>query len=1255
MTRHAGLLLFALFLGTISASCGGCGGNKEAGVATVMIDDVDPVAGYADVPITVRFTIEPGERTNEGGMSWRVEFGDGTETTGDGVSGEATHAFALPGQYDVEVNAVFDDETVGTAVAAVRVYSEVDLVIDQTRGAPANARVGEDLQVSFVVTNNTASEVFTPFEVAAYVSEDQVVTEEDLEDLVQLGMAEITPDAEDEPLITSGGERSAAFSVTVPNELPSGDYYVVTQLDPRGRIADTDRSSNIDVSSAIIRVENPEDALPDLCLRQLYVSPDRAFPQLNSITRAVSACNDGGQDAFDVVVKTYLSVGDPDLDASDLLIDTSEPFDVFANSSIDVGPDALVLPVGQEIVPTNGDVEVWVIVVAETQDDAADADPENNSVTSAFSILVTDEPVEGPDIVVNDFTVSPNSTFLNGSLNVTADIENAGTVDVGSFFCAIYLGAGPRVDTDLDPRLVNINIPSLDSGATTQVDQAITVPGLFDPGVYYLYMVCDPLNALQEPFRSNNAFIFPEQITITDEADVDLYVESLTVPTMATEGDTVEVVARFCVQGSNPSGPTIAQLFMNVGTVVDYNRPPVLELDVPNVLPGGSNCLDLPIEVEATCADFQPTYAFGIATDVDNRLPELNETNNRQAGTNPLTIDGPFCSCDEDMFEPNDSPQAATSVQPGPLDAAICTAGGCDYWGVDVVAGESLIWATDFDSEKGDLQTTLFAPPDWTTQLQDDTSADHQEVATFLVPTAGTYVVRVCGATSIERNEYAADIQVLGTTPGIDVLPRDFALPFGDTFTIGETLDTSVRVYNLGATPSGAFDVEVYISADASTADDGNNTLVASAQVANVSGQGIVDLDIAATLPTTLPDGEYYLFVALDPQGAIADADTSNNRILSGAFEVVTECYDPLEPNDSFGQAVDVSAGSFSNLQACASQDDFYRLCLPTGKRFDVTVDFVNADGDIDVELLNDQSVTIDSSANTGVDVEQVSWDFVNGDQCYTIRVYVVTLDPDLQTSYSMQIDVEDVDPQLLCSSVFEPNDGFATASSLTSAINQTATLDRCPASDEDFYFLSLAAGQQVTLTATKDPAMQAGTLRLQTYLPNQTPDLNKETGPGVPSASIDLIAPTTGVYFLKVSVSGATRNVTYRLSATGLNGLDLSPTNLVLGPGTYQPSDEVRFAFDLANLRTNAASTPPYEVFFGQSATPSGSDVSLGVFSAPNVPGNSVVPVDDKVFVPANASAGTRYIHVVVDGSGVTGDLDPNNNTVTVPITIVP
>src|SRR5690606_15917170 len=100
-------------------------------------------------------------------------------------------------------------------------------------------------------------------------------------------------------------------------------------------------------------------------------------------------------------------------------------------------------------------------------------------------------------------------------------------------------------------------------------------------------------------------------------------------------------------------------------------------------------------------------------------------------------------------------------------------------------------------------------------------------------------------------------------------------------------------------------------------------------------------------------------------------------------------------------------------------------------------------------------------------------------------------------------------------------------------AVGQSFALDRCPASDTDFYFVNLNAGQNVSLTARKNPASQPGTLRIQLYQPNQTPGPNKETGPGVPSATIsNYVAPTTGTYYVQITVSSATRNITYELEA---------------------------------------------------------------------------------------------------------------------------
>src|SRR5690606_35812101 len=102
-------------------------------------------------------------------------------------------------------------------------------------------------------------------------------------------------------------------------------------------------------------------------------------------------------------------------------------------------------------------------------------------------------------------------------------------------------------------------------------------------------------------------------------------------------------------------------------------------------------------------------------------------------------------------------------------------------------------------------------------------------------------------------------------------------------------------------------------------------------------------------------------------------------------------------------------------------------------------------------------------------------------------------------------------------------------------------------------------------------------------------------------------VAPTTGTYFIQITVTGATRNVTYRLAESGLGGVDLAPSNLVIGPGSYQTGDEVRFAFDLANLRSVDVTAPTYEVYIGSATTPAAADELLGSFTAPNVAGNAV------------------------------------------------
>ncbi|WP_168211015.1 CARDB domain-containing protein [Persicimonas caeni] len=1247
MTKVRAMLLVLLLLplALVSTSCGGDDGEKTA---EVEITSIEPASSYPGVETAISFTITPGEGTSASELSWTVDFGDNQTASGEELEDTVTHVYENSGQYRVEVVALAGGSEVGSATSTVRVLAPVDLAISETRGSPANVQTGDTLTVSFEVANQVAGAVESPFDVSVYLSPSASVTVDDLEGLPLLATTTVSASQEGEPVIAAGESVSAGLSAEVPSDVSSGDYHLVSWINPEGQLADSEPGNNLDVAQGIVRVENPDEVLPDLAVTDVLIIPDRAFPTLNQLTRSFTVANRGNVEAFDVVAKVWLSQGDAELDeSSDMLLEKTDPFNVPPNDKVVFDPEEFVLD--NEIAPTPGEeLEVYMIVEVAIQGDSTEANLDNNVGASPNPTVVSDERVDGTDIVVRDFSVTPNSTFLDGTLEATLVVANEGTLDASSFFCGIYLGDEPAVNTDLDPRLSNINISGIDSDTEQTIEQSFVVPALYDPGTYYMYVVCDPLGALSEPYRSNNQKVYLEPVTITDEADVDLYVDSLTVPSTANEGDTVDLTATICVSGSNPSGTTRGRLWRSPNAAPDFTEDPIAEFDIPNINPGG--CEDVTIQTDASCADFVAEYGYAIEVDYQDRLPESDEDNNTATGSNLLDVSGEFCSCTADAYA-NDASNQPLPLTAGQFSDAVCDPEICDWYAADLQQNESLLVTTTFDANQGQLETRLY-DSSGSNELDSSVADGRQEVATFLVPSAGRYLFKVCGETPDIQNLYDVDVEILSPSPGVDVLPRELEVPQRDSFSIGAQLDISFRVYNIGQTAtSGAFDANLVISPNDVIGDGDDIPLQpTSVSVSQVSGGGSKDVSATVEIPTSVNDGDYYIGVQLD----IADGDTTNNAVASKMITVETLCYDPLEPNDSFADAPSMSAGSYSNLTACTAADDYYKLCVQNGKKFTLRADFFDSQGDIDIELFDQQRQIIDSSANSGVDSESVSVDYVNGDQCYYARVYLLTLQQDLQTSYDMSINVSNVDPSLQCDGYFEPNDTTSSAASLLAALQHTNTLDRCPASDTDYYYVSLSSGQTVSLRGLLEPSTQAGTLRIQLYQPNGTPGPNMETAPGAPVAEIaNYTAPTSGTYYLQVTLSGTQRRATYTLEADGIGGIDLEASNLLIGPGTYRANDEVRFGFDLANLRSDPATAPTYTVWLGTAqAHDPNADIQLGSFSlSSDVAGNSSTSIADRVDLPSSGLwDGTGYLHVVVEANGQT-DPNPGNNTTTTTI----
>ncbi|MEC9443027.1 MAG: CARDB domain-containing protein [Myxococcota bacterium] len=1250
----------ALFLLTLTA-CGGCGENNnpaDNASATVSIEAIDPALPYQGTEVSVSFEITPGAETSAEALTYRVDFGDGERDEGEDIAiGVATHTYEISGEFTVVVSALAGGEVIASAERDLTVSSPIELSIEAVRGQPANIDAGDDLTISATLSNNLAQDLTAPIEVGAYLSKERVVTLEDLDSLISLGTELVRSPGGDQPVIGAGADRAFSFTKSIPPELDGGDYTLVVVIDPAEQTLDEDRSNNLGASMNVIRVTNPNQIEPDLVVLDVVAAPDRAFPELSSVTRGFRIVNNGGLDLFDIVAETYLSVGDAILDDSDTLIHTTQPVQQLTSrgGSQEFIPTSFVLD--QAILPPpNMELEVYVIVKAYSRDDVTESDEANNIAASPAPILVTDQLVDGPDIVVRDFIVTPERTFLDGALEYELVIANEGTVDVSSFLCRVYLGDQPRVNTLMDQPVDSINITNLASDSERTINDTITISALFDPGTYYMYVICDPNDLLGEPFRSNNQKLHPNPITITDQADVDISISSVTVPQMVNEGDSITIEAEVCATGTNATGNTRVELYQTPGSRVDFNVEPVASSELENINPG--ECTTATFSIPATCAQFQEKYAIGVIVDANDTLPETNEQNNARSGDNLMTIAGTFCICTEDSFEPNNRPADAQSVPRGASELALCVAGTCDFFKTPpLVQGESVIITNTHAADKGVLSTKLFDPSGLQGIDIDRNASGVQEVAAFLTG-GGEYIVEVCGTDTSTRNLYELDIQILERSTGIDITPRNLTLPVRDTFSIGARVNVDLTLYNIGQIDAVDVPVELRISADQTI--DANDPLLESLTIPTVANSASININEEVVIPVALADGEYYIGAIVDPNATLTETDVTNNTTISRKIVVATECYDPLEPNDSFADAYPITgSGSFSNLISCNSADDYYEICVPDGKKLTVTINFAHAMGDLDLYLYDSQQQAIDSSA-TKTDTEQVAIPYVNGNRCYTAYVQKVPVpNQPVENLYSLQVDIQDVNPALLCSSYAEPNDSFGTATSLLAASEQPQSLDRCPVADTDFYFFDISfPGQSITIRGTKDPGAQQGTLRLQLYNPNQTPGINEETAPDQPTASIEnFIAPQAGRYWVQVTVSGNARNVTYDLEVEGLSGVDLTAKNLSIGPGTYKVGDQLRIGFDLSNIGTDTTQmAPTYQLYFGTGTSPDpANDIALsaaGYIAPSQLMGNSSVYIFEQENVPAGLAPGTYYLHVVVEDPD---DINLNNNTASIPVQVVP
>lgn len=414
----------------------------------------------------------------------------------------------------------------------------------------------------------------------------------------------------------------------------------------------------------------------------------------------------------------------------------------------------------------------------------------------------------------------------------------------------------------------------------------------------------------------------------------------------ADQGDEVEVI-----RGSRIGFGICPAIFG--GNCLDITGPPILRIGgaTANAQGVASIDVDLPGLTRLEGPHFFQAVvreAAAISGDANESLPYLGRT---------LIPD-----CVPDGFEPNDDAASASQITSDNFVAEMCE-DGVDWYTRTVGPNEILELSVFY--EGGTLTMELFDDQGNSVETADSTSPNNRSLAWR---NRGSTPMDVTIALNLETDVqlpgvyYDLDSRLVDPTPCVDDPVEDNdteaeALPsvFGQLANL-VSCDNDPDVFEVVLPTTLNLDVDI-------TFDEADGTVMA--RLYDDQGNIVREQDPvngSASFEILAQAGTYYLHVN-------TDLDDTYGGGVPYALEVNTSppnrCVgDVFEPNDVSGDAVLLTEGTYPFLGACMSDNfDWYVVDVAGNQQIEVTADFADADGNINLALYQTPPATGTSGA----------------------------------------------------------------------------------------------------------------------------------------------------------------------------------------------------------------------------------------------------------------------------------------------------
>ncbi|NOZ00437.1 MAG: hypothetical protein GXP54_00920 [Deltaproteobacteria bacterium] len=1208
---------------------------------------IDKVKGNA--PLTVHLDSKV-TGCAEADSEYLWTFGPGTYSTKKSPGAFVFHTLGLF-TIEFKVTCKPDGRTAGDSVQ-VRVLDSAELELSQVKvSSSIDVAPGDVVLINFSLYNR-GDAIEEPFKLLVALSKDELYQAE--KDIV---LKEIQIDGMDDGRYKEVRNQYVDEPVPLPPDTPEGQYFMFVVADPGNVVTETDEDNNVAQATSLITVSESAKYKADLTVTAPDFSEGATVVPGKSVSYSIKIANEGMAEAKNFRYAVYGSV-DSDLSEDDIRL-TAEDSDMIFS----LGADKTVVISGLLRIPAGTPVGKYMAIASVDLNNSVPEESESNNIAvSPWPFEVIEEVILGYDLSLDSMTMSPHDTYLGGSVKVVCEVSNPGNKPTPAIPVAFYISDEPGLNPNYDTKVGSAVAASLPPGGNATLTYVVPMPDLLKPGDYYFSVVLDVDGVLDELDETNNWLLDESPLHVFQDAFVDVGLANLVVhPDIVDAGKEIKVAYDMTNTGSTASGAFINYVVLSQDKVISIaeansKKDIVLgKIAIDEVAPSTKVERVEKIPVPISLPHDIGTYYVGVIGDAEGDLvADDNKDNQILVSDNPLTVLDPQGGCREDDLEPNNDFAHAAPLEPGKTGTlGLCA--GEDWYQVQMAPGQSLIVNMDVESplyiepRPYDLDLDILDPQGNTVDRSQD-AGDHDKAAVFAVEEGGAYLLRVYPKSVGNQGHYTLDVDVMEPGEGVDLMPVHVIVS-PDIIYPGGLINVSATVVNLGLDDSAASTASIILSQDG-LVDDGDLVLASSA-VPAVSGAGKTEIDETVFLPVETFGGDYHLLFDVDSGKTVDETDESNNLGVSGVLFIdeSMKCEDDgYEPNNDTDTATVLPAqsGSYPDLTVCPLLPDVYRIDLPVGVMFSVTVNYEHKGdkGYVAVDLLDgSRTAVMDSQDNSTSPV--VGLPYVFYADTYYVRVRVNPAGgKGGPYQYTMTVNVDQPLPGDVCQAdVHEPNNGFDGASAIGCGTNNLTMCKK----DKDFYRIDLAAGDSLWA----DLQHPDGQLKAALYLDPKAGPIKSVSGNG----SINYVADTDSVVYLAVEPKSQTAlmtNFDYALSVDGVPGMDLAFGDVAVNPAEVDQGEDVQLSFQVANDCQDPIPGFGYMVYLSSDDVLDGGDEPLyGGYAGDELGGKGATDVTIKVMAPLDTDPGQYKVLVVLDPEGAIQESQEDNNQATIPLTV--